>query len=134
MSFFRFEKYKDDCHLSAKTLPKDMHSVKGVGKTQPDSNGTVTLSDGVVVPIGKPVINLDVKSPLQYNEYPFISLILISVLDCKRAVALDAVMAQLRCCIQCMLLSLFNVLESVPAWLSAQLFHCFWWRDNLIFL
>lgn len=45
--------------------------MKGVGKTQPDESSTVTLSDGVEVPLGKPVTNLEINSELQYNEYPF---------------------------------------------------------------
>uniref|UniRef100_A0A3B3BNM2 Poly [ADP-ribose] polymerase n=1 Tax=Oryzias melastigma TaxID=30732 RepID=A0A3B3BNM2_ORYME len=49
-------------------LPKGKHSVKGLGRTAPDPNATVTL-DGVQVPLGKGVqTNIDDTS-LLYNEY-----------------------------------------------------------------
>eukprot|EP00064_Thunnus_orientalis_P008492 superscaffoldBa00001010_g8515 len=49
-------------------LPKGKHSVKGLGRTAPDSSAAVTL-DGVQVPLGKGVhTNIDDTS-LLYNEY-----------------------------------------------------------------
>ena len=57
-----------------KKLPKDKHSVKGVGKTTPDPSEWHVLPDGVKVPLGKGV-ELDTKKEkgkkcsLLYNEY-----------------------------------------------------------------
>jgi poly [ADP-ribose] polymerase len=53
-------------------LPKDKHSTKGLGRTEPDPKGTVLRKDGVEIPAGKgvPVGRNDVS--LLYNEYPFI--------------------------------------------------------------
>ncbi|XP_061741748.1 poly [ADP-ribose] polymerase 1 [Nerophis ophidion] len=49
-------------------LPKGKHSVKGVGRTAPESSATTTL-DGVHVPLGKGTnTNIDDTS-LLYNEY-----------------------------------------------------------------
>ncbi|XP_033846745.1 poly [ADP-ribose] polymerase 1 isoform X1 [Periophthalmus magnuspinnatus] len=49
-------------------LPKGKHSVKGMGRTAPDANATVSL-EGVQVPLGKGVnTNIDDTS-LLYNEY-----------------------------------------------------------------
>ncbi|KAM8847132.1 poly [ADP-ribose] polymerase 1 [Synchiropus picturatus] len=49
-------------------LPKGKHSVKGLGRSAPDSQATVDL-DGVQVPLGKGVdTNIDDTS-LLYNEY-----------------------------------------------------------------
>ncbi|XP_047244775.1 poly [ADP-ribose] polymerase 1 [Girardinichthys multiradiatus] len=49
-------------------LPKGKHSVKGLGRTAPDPNASVTLN-GVQVPLGKGVnTNIDDTS-LLYNEY-----------------------------------------------------------------
>lgn len=49
-------------------LPKGKHSVKGLGRTAPDPNATVTLN-GVQVPLGKGAhTNIDDTS-LLYNEY-----------------------------------------------------------------
>lgn len=49
-------------------LPKGKHSVKGMGRTAPDPNATVTLED-VQVPLGKGAhTNIDDTS-LLYNEY-----------------------------------------------------------------
>lgn len=49
-------------------LPKGKHSVKGMGRTAPDPNATVSLED-VQVPLGKGVhTNIDDTS-LLYNEY-----------------------------------------------------------------
>lgn len=42
----------------------------GVGRTQPDEASMLVLPDGLQVPLGKPVTNLEVNTPLHYNEYP----------------------------------------------------------------
>ncbi|XP_077299838.1 poly-(ADP-ribose) polymerase [Arctopsyche grandis] len=44
------------------------HSVKGIGKTEPDSNEDLVLECGTIVPLGKPVTK-KVKTQLLYNEY-----------------------------------------------------------------
>lgn len=43
-------------------------STKGIGITQPDPKGSVTLKNGCVVPAGKPV-KLEGSSSLLYNEF-----------------------------------------------------------------
>lgn len=50
-------------------LPKGKHSVKGLGQTYPNPIEAVTLNDGVELPMGKPVCDLDIESSLLYNEY-----------------------------------------------------------------
>ncbi|XP_046383121.1 poly [ADP-ribose] polymerase [Ischnura elegans] len=50
-------------------LPKNVHSVKGVGMTQPDPQHAHTLPDGVEIPLGKGVPQPSIKSSLLYNEY-----------------------------------------------------------------
>jgi poly [ADP-ribose] polymerase len=53
-------------------LPKDKHSTKGLGRTEPDPKGSVIRKDGVEIPAGKGV-SLDRNDvALLYNEYPFI--------------------------------------------------------------
>lgn len=52
-----------------KKLPANVHSVKGVGKTEPDPRSDRILADGVQVPLGKGVTNLETDSRLLYNEY-----------------------------------------------------------------
>lgn len=52
-----------------KSLPKNIHSVKGVGKTLPDPTEFEIREDGVFVPYGKPVTNDATNSALLYNEY-----------------------------------------------------------------
>lgn len=56
-------------------LPKGKHSVKGVGKTQPDPKDTVLLDDGVEVPLGRGVLAPNDNTALLYNEYPLSSMI-----------------------------------------------------------
>lgn len=51
------------------SLPNDVHSVKGVGKTMPNPTDFFTLDDGVVIPYGKQITNNAVNSELLYNEY-----------------------------------------------------------------
>jgi poly [ADP-ribose] polymerase 1 len=48
--------------------PNGKHSVKGVGKTQPDSTQSIQR-DGVTIPLGNSVTNDKLKSDLLYNEY-----------------------------------------------------------------
>lgn len=50
-------------------LPSGKHSTKGIGKTSPDPSMAHTRSDGVVIPLGKPVEDKKLKSDLLYNEY-----------------------------------------------------------------
>lgn len=50
-------------------LPKDKHSTKGVGKTQPDAAEQHVRKDGVIVPMGRPKTDNNLKSSLLYNEY-----------------------------------------------------------------
>jgi poly [ADP-ribose] polymerase len=53
-------------------LPKDKHSTKGLGRTEPDPEGSVLREDGVEVPAGKGVSAGYNDASLLYNEYPFI--------------------------------------------------------------
>lgn len=50
-------------------LPDGKHSTKGIGKTAPDPTMSVTRSDGVLVPLGKPKVDEALRSSLLYNEY-----------------------------------------------------------------
>lgn len=50
-------------------LPKNKHSVKGIGKTQPNPNESYIRDDGVEIPLGKPIKNDKLKTSLLYNEY-----------------------------------------------------------------
>jgi len=56
----------------AAKLPKGKNSVRGLGKTAPDPKDAVTLSDGVVMPLGKGC-NTGINNPsgytLNYNEF-----------------------------------------------------------------
>lgn len=60
-------------------LPKNIHSIKGVGRTEPDTQSDIILPDGVQVPIGKPVMNIDFAGSLLYNEYPFLCFLRYSI-------------------------------------------------------
>ena len=54
---------------NVKKLPKNKHSVKGIGKTAPNPAKNKILEDGVIVPCGEPIkTNVDDTS-LLYNEY-----------------------------------------------------------------
>jgi len=53
---------------SLTTAPKNCHSVKGLGQTAPDPSESVTLPDGVEVPLGKPVKTKVKQADLLYNE------------------------------------------------------------------
>lgn len=50
-------------------LPSGKHSVKGVGKTWPDTSQARVRADGVVIPLGKAVTDQKMRSSLLYNEY-----------------------------------------------------------------
>ncbi|EDV26011.1 uncharacterized protein TRIADDRAFT_23639, partial [Trichoplax adhaerens] len=56
----------------ADQLPVGYHSTKGLGRSAPNTTSNTTLSNGVVVPLGK-VMNTGVNNPggytLNYNEY-----------------------------------------------------------------
>lgn len=52
-------------------LPKGKHSCKGVGKSEPDPAASVTTKDGVEIPLGQGITDLEKDSTLLYNEYPF---------------------------------------------------------------
>lgn len=50
-------------------LPDNMHSCKGVGKTQPNPAGAYVGPDGVEIPMGTGVTDSKLQSALLYNEY-----------------------------------------------------------------
>uniref|UniRef100_A0A1Y1KWX6 Poly [ADP-ribose] polymerase n=1 Tax=Photinus pyralis TaxID=7054 RepID=A0A1Y1KWX6_PHOPY len=51
-------------------LPKGKHSVKGVGRTEPDPKETIKLKDNTEVPLGKGIqMDLQKNTSLLYNEY-----------------------------------------------------------------
>ncbi|XP_055309208.1 poly [ADP-ribose] polymerase [Sitodiplosis mosellana] len=52
-----------------KALPNDKQSVKGLGKTYPDPAEAYKQENGVIVPIGKPIEDTQLRSDLLYNEY-----------------------------------------------------------------
>uniref|UniRef100_A0A182R0F8 Poly [ADP-ribose] polymerase n=1 Tax=Anopheles farauti TaxID=69004 RepID=A0A182R0F8_9DIPT len=52
-----------------KKLPTGKHSVKGIGRTQPDPSASHVRPDGVEIPLGKGVTDDNVKSSLLYNEF-----------------------------------------------------------------
>jgi poly [ADP-ribose] polymerase len=54
-------------------LPKNKHSTKGLGRTEPDPKSSVLRKDGVEVPVGKGVSTARNDVSLLYNEYPFVS-------------------------------------------------------------
>lgn len=58
-------------------LPSGKHSCMGIGRTQPDPAGSLTLKDKVEVPFGKPVSSNTSDTTLLYNEYPFLWLIVL---------------------------------------------------------
>lgn len=65
--------------------PKGHHSVKGVGKTEPDPN-LIKKIDGVEVPVGKGVsTGGTTDGALLYNEYPFLMLPIFSLKPLSRA-------------------------------------------------
>ena len=54
-------------------LPKNKHSTKGLGRTEPDPKASVLREDGVEVPVGKGVPTACNDVSLLYNEYPSVS-------------------------------------------------------------
>ncbi|KAJ6640213.1 Poly [ADP-ribose] polymerase [Pseudolycoriella hygida] len=50
-------------------LPKNKHSVKRIGKIYPNPDDHCTLSDGVIVPKGQPIVRDNNELSLNYNEY-----------------------------------------------------------------
>ncbi|KAL3648050.1 Poly [ADP-ribose] polymerase 2 [Castilleja foliolosa] len=56
-------------NYEADKLPAGKLSTKGVGATAPDRSESLTLEDGVVVPLGKPKEQPGPKGSLFYNEY-----------------------------------------------------------------
>ncbi|XP_058169073.1 poly [ADP-ribose] polymerase-like [Anopheles ziemanni] len=50
-------------------LPSGRHSVKGIGRTQPDPTASHIRPDGVEIPLGKGVTNESMDSSLLYNEF-----------------------------------------------------------------
>lgn len=50
--------------------PNGYHSTKGIGRMQPDPEGTYITAGGVVIPTGRPVKSSDNPlTSLHYNEY-----------------------------------------------------------------
>ncbi|XP_070576368.1 poly [ADP-ribose] polymerase 1-like [Ptychodera flava] len=57
---------------NAKSLskpPAGKHSTKGIGSTAPEQSASMTLDDGVVVPLGKGTTSGTTRTSLLYNEY-----------------------------------------------------------------
>lgn len=54
---------------NANKLPAGHHSTHGVGGTQPDPSATITMKDGVKVPLGQGVDSKVPGSSLLYNEF-----------------------------------------------------------------
>ncbi|PSN54639.1 Poly [ADP-ribose] polymerase [Blattella germanica] len=54
-------------------LPKDKHSTKGLGRTEPDPSEIHKTKDGVEIPLGKGVECRQKSLSLLYNEYPFLT-------------------------------------------------------------
>lgn len=52
-------------------LKSNYHSVKGVGKTEPNPEENIILDCGTIVPLGLPIKKKE-KTSLLYNEYPFV--------------------------------------------------------------
>lgn len=59
-----------NCDYEAHRLPRDRHSVKGLGQSVPDHTKNVTLDDGTIVPIGPShAAKNALPLSLNYNEY-----------------------------------------------------------------
>lgn len=54
---------------AVQSLPKNCHSVKGLGKTYPNPECSAFTEDDVEVPLGIPITDLSIESGLLYNEY-----------------------------------------------------------------
>lgn len=50
-------------------LPANTHSTKGSGQQIPDPQGNHTRADGVIIPLGKPIINNQQRAGLLFNEF-----------------------------------------------------------------
>lgn len=61
------EKYHADYYAS--NLPAGKHSTIGLGRTVPNSANAVSLSNGVVIPMGPGESTTRPGCSLQYNEY-----------------------------------------------------------------
>ncbi|XP_050082523.1 poly [ADP-ribose] polymerase [Anopheles aquasalis] len=61
-------------------LPANKHSVKGIGRTQPDPKAAHVRPDGVEIPLGKGVTDGKLSSSLLYNEYIVYD---VSQVNCK---------------------------------------------------
>lgn len=66
---------RHECKAAAyiEKLPKNKHSTKGLGRTEPDPKASVLRKDGVEVPVGKGIPTDSKDVSLLYNEYPFLS-------------------------------------------------------------
>ena len=51
-------------------LPAGKHSIKGLGRTAPTTDGHKTTEEGVVIPMGKGSSTAVDNTSLLYNEYP----------------------------------------------------------------
>lgn len=60
-----------ECHHATyvEKLPPGKHSVKGLGGTWPNPKESYMRSDGVEIPLGRPVKDPSLRSSLLYNEY-----------------------------------------------------------------
>lgn len=63
------DRYELNAAKNVKKLPKNKHSVKGCGKTEPDPNEIHVMPNGVKVPLGKGVEKGVKTQSLLYNEY-----------------------------------------------------------------
>lgn len=52
-----------------KELPPNKHSTKGIGNTYPNPESFFTRPDGVTVPLGELITDIDEQVKLNYNEY-----------------------------------------------------------------
>lgn len=66
MECFRYERTAAEY---VEKLPKGKHSTLGLGRTCPDPKHSITLEDGVEVPLGKGVSSEVGRTSLLYNEY-----------------------------------------------------------------
>lgn len=63
-----------DCHdltqpKYVEKLPAGKHSVKGVGKTQPNPKEAIKTENDIIVPLGKLKTNNKLQTSLLYNEF-----------------------------------------------------------------
>ncbi|VDP89906.1 unnamed protein product [Echinostoma caproni] len=71
VSLGNYRELTEACYTADK-LPAGMHSVKGVGRMEPDSKTWYRTEDQLTIPIGK-LISVPGRDPdthtLQFNEY-----------------------------------------------------------------